>query len=102
MTDFQVCLKECTQKNDCMLKLLYTVILICVHYLVVREAFDLLKLMGPSAIDVELRSLGPDGGGSEEMLHHMMQLLLSQLKTGKDFELVQAYMSLFLKVTIVN
>jgi len=70
--------------------------------LVVSEAFDQLKLMGPSAIDVELRSLGPEGGGSEEMLHHMMQLLLSQLKTGKDFELVQAYMSLFLKVTTTH
>ncbi|XP_065914594.1 WD repeat-containing protein 36-like isoform X2 [Dysidea avara] len=80
MTDFQVCLKECLQKNE------------------FSEAFDQLKSMGPSAIDVELRSLGPEGGGSEEMLHHMMQLLLSQLKTGKDFELVQAYMSLFLKI----
>ena len=58
----------------------------------------MLKSLGPSATDVEMRSLGPEGGGSEEMLAHMMQLLLDQLKTGKDFELLQAHMSMFLKV----
>ena len=54
--------------------------------------------MGPAATNIEMRSLGPEGGGSEEMLGHMIQLLLDQLKTGKDFELLQAHMSLFLKV----
>ena len=66
----------------------------------VSEAFDKLKSLGPAATDVEMRSLGPDGGGSEEMLAHMIQLLLDQLKTGKDFELIQAHMSLFLKVRV--
>ena len=70
----------------------------CIVVLSVSEAFDKLKSLGPAATDVEMRSLGPDGGGSEEMLHHMIQLLLQQLKTGKDFELLQAHMSLFLKV----
>lgn len=64
----------------------------------VNEAFDKLKSLGPAATDIEMRSLGPEGGGSEEMLIHMIQLLLDQLKTGKDFELIQAHMSLFLKV----
>jgi len=64
----------------------------------VSEAFDQLKSLGPAATDVEMRSLGPEGGGSEELLSHMIQLLLDRLKTGKDFELLQAHMSLFLKV----
>ena len=67
-------------------------------YVSVSKAFDQLKSLGPAATDVEMRSLGPEGGGSDEMLGHMIQLLLDQLKTGKDFELIQAHMSLFLKV----
>ena len=66
------------------------------------EAFDKLKSLGPAATDVEMRSLGPEGGGSEEMMGHMIQLLLDRLKTGKDFELVQAHMSLFLKVRVLD
>ena len=40
----------------------------------VSEAFEKLKSLGmsPPATDVEMRSLGPDGGGSEEMLDHMI------------------------------
>ena len=67
-------------------------------YCSVSKAFDQLKELGPAATDVEMRSLGPEGGGSDEMLGHMIQLLLHQLKTGRDFELTQALMSLFLKV----
>ena len=60
-----------------------------------------MKSLGPAATDVEMRSLGPEGGGSEEMMGHMIQLLLDQLKGGKDFELMQAHMSLFLKVRVL-
>ena len=61
-----------------------------------------MKSLGPAATDVEMRSLGPEGGGSEEMMGHMIQLMLDQLKSGKDFELVQAHMSLFLKVRVLD
>lgn len=81
--------------------MVYSIHPVCIFvlfYCLVSEAFDQLKTLGPAATDVEMRSLGPEGGGSDEMLGHMIQLLLDQLKTGKDFELTQALMSLFLKV----
>lgn len=59
---------------------------------------SLLRTMSPAAIDAEIRGLSPDNGGSLEWLQHFLQFLLSQLKTNKDFELVESYLGLFLKV----
>ena len=57
-----------------------------------------MKEMGPSAIDGEFRSLGPEGGGSVEQSASFMTFILDRLKSKEDFELVQAYLGLFLKV----
>ena len=59
---------------------------------------DLLKTMSPAAIDGEFRSLAPEAGGSLEQLGHLMHFLLEQLKTNRNFELVESYLGLFLKV----
>ena len=63
---------------------------------------DMLKTMSPASIDGEFRSLAPDAGGSLEQIEHFMHFLLSQLRTKNHFELVEAYLGLFLKVRLVS
>ena len=59
---------------------------------------ELLKEMSPAAIDSEFRDMSPDSGGSVEWLACFMEFLLDQLKTSKNYELIQSYLGLFLKV----
>ena len=55
--------------------------------------------MGPSAIDTEIRSLSPHTiGGSVALLSQFLSAIAIALRTRKDYELVQAYLGLFLKV----
>ena len=64
---------------------------------------ELMKKLPPAGIDSEIRSLAPEHGGSVEGLQHFMEFLLSQLKNHVNFELVEAYLGLFLKVpTSIN
>ena len=56
-----------------------------------------LKAMGPSAIDMELVSLSPEGGGSIELMATFLALLQMTLELHQDFEAVHAYLGLFLK-----
>lgn len=65
---------------------------------IVGPAVEILKGMGPAAIEGEIRGLSPEGGGSVEQLEFFVRLLLDQIKMGTNFELVEAYMGLFLKV----
>eukprot|EP00095_Tigriopus_kingsejongensis_P011785 maker-scaffold119_size336447-snap-gene-2.31 protein:Tk11785 transcript:maker-scaffold119_size336447-snap-gene-2.31-mRNA-1 annotation:"wd repeat-containing protein 36" len=57
-----------------------------------------LKEKGPSAIDVEITSLGPLGGGSMELMVQFLNMISTTLKQKKDFEAAQAYLGLFLKI----
>lgn len=57
-----------------------------------------LKELGPSAIDSEFRCLSPDAGGDVILMQNMMGFFINQLELRKDFELVQGYIALFLKV----
>merc|ERR1712150_74120 len=59
---------------------------------------ETLKKLSPSETDVELRLIGPDGGGDIEMLIQFLKVLIDSTKAGKDFELIQSYISLFLKL----
>ena len=68
-------------------------------YLTDNLLIELLKAMSPASIEGEMRALDPDNGGSVECLQHFMRFLLSQLKTNMNFELIEAYLGLFLKVT---
>ena len=61
---------------------------------------QVMKGLSPAVIDTEIRSLAPDNGGSLEWMEHFMQFMLSQLKTNQNFELVEAYIGLFLKVGV--
>jgi U3 small nucleolar RNA-associated protein 21 len=54
--------------------------------------------MGPSAIDMELSSLGEEMGGSVELLQRFLQFVLYLLSTKRNFELANSYLALFLKI----
>jgi U3 small nucleolar RNA-associated protein 21 len=62
-----------------------------------QPAIATLKTMGPSAVDFEISSLAPEGGGSFELMLLFMKLIESMLISNKDFELTQAYLAFFLK-----
>jgi U3 small nucleolar RNA-associated protein 21 len=59
-------------------------------------ALHALSIMNPSAVDMEIRNLSR----SNEMLEFKLfvQMICSQLRLKTNFELVQAYLALFLKV----
>lgn len=62
------------------------------------SAFSMLKEMGPAAIDIEVNSLSPEGGGSVDLMLKFLNMINDVLGSNKDFELAQAYLALFLKV----
>ncbi|XP_072924345.1 WD repeat-containing protein 36 isoform X1 [Hemitrygon akajei] len=62
------------------------------------HVIKLLKGMGPSNIDIELRSLAPEGGGSLNVMQSFLQMINYMLGTKRDFELAQAYLALYLKI----
>jgi len=53
---------------------------------------------GPSAIDIEIRSLGPEGGGSIALMQSFLDMIQLELNRNVHFEVVQAHLGLFLKV----
>ncbi|XP_046440161.1 WD repeat-containing protein 36-like [Daphnia pulex] len=57
-----------------------------------------LKGMGPSAIDTEIRSLSPHLGGSTHLLSQFLTSITLVLESKRNYEIVQAYLGLFLKV----
>ncbi|XP_068248629.1 WD repeat-containing protein 36 [Palaemon carinicauda] len=62
-----------------------------------EDALKMLMEMGPSSIDVEIRGLDPDTGGSVDLLVKFLDMLEYALKKQCYFEAVQGYLSLFLK-----
>lgn len=56
-----------------------------------------LKTFGPSMIDFEIKSLAPEGGGSIEVMLQFLKCIEFMLKSNRDFELAEAYLSVFLK-----
>ena len=57
-----------------------------------------LKELGPSGVDVELRSLAPEAGGSVDLMLQFMVFIDYVFSSNRDFELAQSYLGLFLKV----
>ncbi|XP_074033556.1 WD repeat-containing protein 36 [Leptinotarsa decemlineata] len=62
-----------------------------------QAVIDKLKTFGPSMTDFEIKSLSPEGGGSVEVMLQFLKCLEFILKSNKDLELGEAYMSVFLK-----
>ncbi|NWU59984.1 WDR36 protein, partial [Dromas ardeola] len=59
---------------------------------------NLLKTLGPSHIEIELRGLAPEGGGSVEVMLSFLRMIGMMLNKKYNFELAQAYLALFLKL----
>lgn len=55
----------------------------------------------PSEADIELRTLSPEGGGEIQLMANFMKSLSTLLLRGKDYELMQAYITLFIKVSFL-
>nr|XP_025147926.1 WD repeat-containing protein 36 isoform X2 [Bubalus bubalis] len=63
-----------------------------------EAAVNLLKELGPSGIETELRSLSPDCGGSVVVMKSFLRMIGVMLDRKRDFELAHAYLALFLKL----
>jgi len=59
---------------------------------------DSLMEKGPSAIDLEIRSVGPEGGGTIGSLCQFLEMLKVGLETNSNFEALESYLGLFMKV----
>ncbi|XP_054253451.1 WD repeat-containing protein 36 [Indicator indicator] len=59
---------------------------------------NLLKSLGPSNIEIELRGLAPESGGSVEVMLSFLRMIGMMLSKKYNFELAQAYLALFLKL----
>jgi U3 small nucleolar RNA-associated protein 21 len=63
------------------------------------EFLEHLKSLPPSAADLELRSLSPgDGDDASNELLHFIKALTSRLVARRDYELTQAWMTVFLRL----
>lgn len=63
-----------------------------------EEPVKLLRELGPSAIETELRALSPDMGGDVGVMKSFLKMISCILKSKRDFDLAQAYLALFLKL----
>lgn len=79
-SEFQECLDHCAASGD------YTALM------------ELLKTLGPSAISAEFHMLGPEGGGQLKQLMDMIHFFKFQLESRRDYEMVQAYLQVFIKI----
>ncbi|KAH7386464.1 Utp21 specific WD40 associated putative domain-containing protein [Cadophora sp. MPI-SDFR-AT-0126] len=57
-----------------------------------------LKTLSPSTADLEIRSLSPDPSNNEQL--HFVHALTSRLKSNRDFDVVQAWMAVFLRLHV--
>ncbi|KAL3451339.1 Utp21 specific WD40 associated putative domain-containing protein [Aspergillus insuetus] len=60
--------------------------------------FDEVKLMNPSRLELEIRSLDPKVQGLQSEMSAFVLALSSRLASGRDFELVNAWMAVFLRI----
>merc|ERR1711974_127960 len=63
-----------------------------------EDLMSMLKEKGPSAIEVELQNLAPEGGGSLELMAQFLRLTAICLRSKFNYELTQSYLALFLKL----
>ena len=61
------------------------------------DAIEKLKSLGPSAIDFEVKSLAHYSICSVELMLQFMKMIRCMLESKQDFELLQAYLAIFLK-----
>lgn len=54
--------------------------------------------LGPSMTDIEIKSIDVDSVGSIQLLDKFMKMLIVMLKMNTNFEVIQTYLAVFLKV----
>jgi len=54
--------------------------------------------LGPSSLDMEVRSLGVENGGTLGLMEQFLQMIRVGLKGNTNFEALQSYLGLFLKI----
>ncbi|CAK8691483.1 unnamed protein product [Clavelina lepadiformis] len=62
------------------------------------EVLTTLNKMTLSAVDTEIRTLSPDNGGSAGLMETFLDFVEHHVDSKRDFELIQAYFSMFLTV----
>lgn len=66
-----------------------------------EDSFDTciqkLKSLAPAAIEAEVSSMAPEVGGSDKVMKQFLLMLDVMLKSNRDFELAQSYLSIYLK-----
>ena len=60
-------------------------------------AYDVLSKKGPSNVDLEIRSLDPDMGGSREVMINFLRMVHFMVSKKIHFEVIQGYFALFMK-----
>ncbi|KAL2801894.1 Utp21 specific WD40 associated putative domain-containing protein [Aspergillus granulosus] len=60
--------------------------------------FDEIKFMNPSKLELEIRSLDPKIQGHQSEMSAFVLALSNRLSSGRDFELVNAWMAVFLRI----
>ncbi|KAL3454924.1 Utp21 specific WD40 associated putative domain-containing protein [Aspergillus heterothallicus] len=60
--------------------------------------FDEIKSMTPSKVELEIRSLDPKVQGDQSEMSAFVLALSNRLSSGRDFELVNAWMAVFLRI----
>lgn len=63
-----------------------------------KQCIEKLKTLSPTAIEAEVTCMAPDDGGNIDLMNQFLLMLHVMLKSNKDFELAQSYLSLFLKM----
>ncbi|CAL4061908.1 unnamed protein product, partial [Meganyctiphanes norvegica] len=63
-----------------------------------EPALKLLISMGPAAVEVEIRGLDPDIGGSDDVMIRFLEMIKYAFQTKCNFEVAQGYLGLFLKL----
>lgn len=62
------------------------------------EFIEHLKSLSPSSADLELRSLSVGGDEDTNELLHFIRALTTRLQARRDYELTQAWMTVFLRL----
>jgi len=73
-------------------------VLIIRFLMIDEEPVKLLRELGPSAIETELRALSPEMGGDVRVMQSFLKMIRCILQSKRDFDLAQSYLALFLKV----
>lgn len=68
------------------------------NYFTDNLVLEKLKSLSPSKIDFEIRCLSPENGGSVHLMKAFLEAMTHAMKTKQNFEVLHAYLALFLMV----